>query len=394
MSAFMSPAFSSAGNSANIPETPDGSGGGGSGGSGGPKAPTSILSALFAKKPKDTGSAAEEDNDDDDGDGFCEILQADDAILTALQNDPSWDGTLPPEHATAAGGRTKTSTRVKLPSMLGKSQFAPTPNRCVYASVGRQKPMTTGAVALSESFTDEVPLIAVELGRKMMARKAPPGWDDITCEGWRAIKLPVHDLNGATGYTIVFGGDYDPKRAQSIVERFALMIGPMVSGELLEVGAPALSKAEVAAADAARQDPEKVLALHRSMEPVIRRELASANSTEQIDMVNDQIEMVRKIMEVLACFHGCAAALFLSFAITEFAVFFPQQNVELILDRQEQMESLEKKSSDLEAASKVFRKNTRTLRRWHLMNQVKWGVTIGTLISVAVAIPIIIIVAH
>jgi hypothetical protein len=47
-----------------------------------------------------------------------------------------------------------------------------------------------------------------------------------------------------------------------------------------------------------------------------------------------------------------------------------QQNVDMILDRQEQLESLEAKSSELQKHSLAFRKSTRAIRRWHLMNQV------------------------
>lgn len=65
----------------------------------------------------------------------------------------------------------------------------------------------------------------------------------------------------------------------------------------------------------------------------------------------------------------------------------------MILDRQEMLESLEGKTSDLEDASRMFRKKTRAIRRWHLMNQVKWGVAVGTFVSAAVAIPIVLLVA-
>jgi hypothetical protein len=64
----------------------------------------------------------------------------------------------------------------------------------------------------------------------------------------------------------------------------------------------------------------------------------------------------------------------------------------MILDRQEMLESLEGKTSELEDASRIFRKKTRALRRWHLMNQVKWGVAVGTALSVAVAIPVLMLV--
>jgi len=49
----------------------------------------------------------------------------------------------------------------------------------------------------------------------------------------------------------------------------------------------------------------------------------------------------------------------------------------MILDRQEQLEAMGEKASDLEKASGVFRKNTRALRRWHLMNQGEWRAAEG-----------------
>jgi len=132
------------------------------------------------------------------------------------------------------GGVGKKSHVVTLPSMLKGRAPGTTPRQSVYAAVGRQKPMTNGSTTSSEAYTADVPVIAVELGRKMLARKPTPGWDDICCEGWRAIKLPVHDMHGCNSYVIVFGGEFDPKRAQAIVERFALMLGPMIDGQLLD----------------------------------------------------------------------------------------------------------------------------------------------------------------
>ena len=102
-----------------------------------------------------------------------------------------------------------------------------TPSKIVYASVSRQLPKSKNAKVLSECFEPDASEVAVALGRKAMQRKAPPGWDDIHTDGWRAVKLPVHDLTGATCYVVVFGGEFDGKRAQAIVERFALMLGPM-----------------------------------------------------------------------------------------------------------------------------------------------------------------------
>jgi vesicle-associated membrane protein 4 len=166
-------------------------------------------------------------------------------------------------------------------------------------------------------------------------------------------------MTGAFGYVVVFGGEFSAKRAQAIVERFALMLGPMVDG-------PGVDKetGQQGADEARQQGPQATLALHKTMEPVLARELASANGKEKIEEILNQVSEVRQIME---------------------------KNVELILDRQEQLEDLEANTTELEKGAHQFRKGTRKLRRWHLMNQVKFGVAVGTAISVAVAIPIVLL---
>lgn len=240
-----------------------------------------------------------------------------------------------------------------------------TGNHVVYASVGRQRNKPSHTAMISESFDPHTPEVAVKLGRKMMARRPPPGWDDVNCEGWRAVKLPVHDLAGCNSYVCVFGSGFDPKRAQAIVERFALMLGPMVDGQLLDGEAPHPRAAEVVAADAAR-DQEQMLELHRVMEPILERELAHANGSQKIEEVQNQISEVRTIM---------------------------MRNVEMILDREEALKTIEDKANELRTHANLFRRKTRQLRRWHLMNQVKWGVAIGTLVTASIALPIALIVA-
>jgi hypothetical protein len=185
-------------------------------------------------------------------------------------------------------------------SSASTNEAGATESKCVYAAVCRQKPNSKGGVTLCEAFPEDAPLIAVELGRKMLKRKCPPGWDDIHCAGWRAVKLPVHDMNGATGYVVVFGGEFDPKRAQATTERFALLLGPIIDGQISNGEAPPASKADTAASDASRT-PEVVLELHKTMEPMLVREIEHANSMEKIDILNNQISEIKKIMEVIYC---------------------------------------------------------------------------------------------
>jgi len=206
---------------------------------------------------------------------------------------------------------------------------------------------------------------------------------------------------------LVFGGDFDPKRAQAAVERFALLLGPMVGARedlvdsshsaVASSSAPSVAATEEmgshpsgsnqakplvtpTAYDLRRESSAKEVvgekegeeqaaamrALREAAAPILTREMEHVNSTKKMDIIHNQISDIRKIME---------------------------KNVEMILDRQEQLESLEEKSSELMKGSSIFRKRTRALRRWHLRNQIKWGVAIGTMVSVAVALPIVLLAA-
>ncbi|KAJ8606648.1 hypothetical protein CTAYLR_008394 [Chrysophaeum taylorii] len=189
------------------------------------------------------------------------------------------------------------------------------------------------------------------LGRKIAARRDPPGWDDISDTGafggLRCISLPVCDLEGTTSYIVAFGTAYPLAKAQCLAERLALMLGPVVDQEL----------SRATGGTSRRLAPDGSSALRELLE----REIATANSRTTIDKIHNQVEEVRSIME---------------------------HNVEMILDRGEKLEDLEQKSDDLSKATLAFKKQARKLKRWHLMNQVKWGVAVGTLVTASVAIPI------
>lgn len=244
---------------------------------------------------------------------------------------------------------------------LLSSKQQPTESRIVYAAVGRKCIKSDETVRLSEAYGNGTADVAAKLGQKMLSRQAPPGWDDINCDGWRSIKLPVHDKGGCTEFVVVFGGDFDPKRAQVLTERLALLLCPMLDGQLMD--GEVREQDEIAATDSARSD-DQLREMNDVMTPILLREMEHANSLTKIQQVQDQVEQVKSIMV---------------------------HNIEMILDRQEALEELDAKASQLADAGLLFRKKTRKLRRWHLMNQVKWGVALGTLVTASVAIPIAII---
>ena len=245
--------------------------------------------------------------------------------------------------AAIASGR---AVNPKAPCRVGFIGMARDRKLLVWARDGGEIGPTTAV--LSERYA--------ALGRRMAGRSDPPGWDDISDSSskdnasMRCIKLPVCDLDGTSSYIVAFGTGYPLAKAQSLCERLALLLGPLVDAALASKDA---SKAKGVSPESAVQ-----------LREVLEREIASANDRAKVQQVENQVAEVRSIME---------------------------RNVEMILDRGEKLESLENKSDELNSATGMFRKQARKLKRWHLMNQVKWGVAVGTLVTASVAVPIAIL---
>ena len=180
---------------------------------------------------------------------------------------------------------------------------------------------------------------------------------------FRAIKLPVHDADGTSSFVVCFGVAFPEDQAQMFCEKLALMLLPLLrpprgaddddddDGDARRGGADA-------DADAAAQAA--------TLGEILAREVAHANSRGRVWAVLDQVANVRTLMEA---------------------------NVEAILDRQERLEDLQARGEQLREDASVFRQGARKLKRWHLMNQVKWGVAIGTAVTLSVAIPIAVVAA-
>jgi hypothetical protein len=257
--------------------------------------------------------------------------------------------------SAAAAARSSTSDAAARARAAGSSNAAPakpTP-RIVFGAVSRNGSVLAEAVPSGPSpngpgdeGVDEAS--ARMLGEKMQRRKAPPGWDELSGGKIRSIRMPIHDANGVTCYTICFANSLPGDRAQAFVQKLALMLDPLID------------KSESV------QDRSKAEA---SLRPLLERELDNANTGLKQFQIENQITEVREIM---------------------------MQNVEVMLDRQERLNELDGKSASLSSATQAFQTGSRKLRRFHLMNQVKWGVAIGTgvtLVTAAIVVPIVAAVA-
>jgi len=184
----------------------------------------------------------------------------------------------------------------------------------------------------------------------MIKRAVPPGWDEISAGQLRSIRLPVHDIERATCYTISFVNTLPGDKAQAFVQKLALMLGPVIDSQ-------------------GKGSARNKAAVELALQPVLERELKNGNSGDQKTMIQNQIHETKNLM---------------------------LNNVEMMLDRKDKLEEVEGKSKTFEQASQAFNKGARQARRFHLMNQVKFGVTVGagvTLAAAVVTVPIVLAVA-
>ena len=202
---------------------------------------------------------------------------------------------------------------------------------------------------------------------RMLQRKPAPGWDEIAEDGLRAICLPVHREDGVVRHVCVFEAGANGNHVQVFLERVALMLGPVVDTHVRErdqrrdFGSVA---AGASAEDAGRAPAVGEVELATMLVQNLDREIQAANSKAELERLNARVEDIKAVM---------------------------MQNVEAILDRQEKIESFEQATQDLLAGAGMFRRQARSLRRFHLRKQVIWGVAAGTAITAGIALPIVVI---
>uniref|UniRef100_A0A7S1TW33 V-SNARE coiled-coil homology domain-containing protein n=1 Tax=Phaeomonas parva TaxID=124430 RepID=A0A7S1TW33_9STRA len=195
---------------------------------------------------------------------------------------------------------------------------------------------------------------------RLLARKPAPGWDEIAMGALRAVKCPIHTENGVTNFCCVFDSNADSKKVQSFVEHQVLMLGPIVA-QYVEP-----PKVQGDAFMTERPPKPSQRQMQDVIVPRLEQEIQRINTNNKLSELAGKVDDVKSIMI---------------------------QNVDMILERQERLEALENQSEGLMEASQMFRTNARKLKRWHLMNQVKWGIALGTAVTASVAIPIAILVA-
>jgi len=97
----------------------------------------------------------------------------------------------------------------------------------------------------------------------------------------------------------------------------------------------------------------------QSLAPTLQQRMQAANSQGRVAMLSQQVDEVKEIMH---------------------------DNIETMLAEHDRLEALEEKSQEMSMLSKQFKKHATRAKRFHLWNQAKLGVAIGTVVTATAAV--------
>ena len=186
------------------------------------------------------------------------------------------------------------------------------------------------------------------LANQILKKKTAPGWETEKKNNLKAYKLHVHTRHSASNQHLVFAyacvcdASFHDQLAKGFLEKLALMSEPVRSTTEWENG--------------------QTLAAQNSFAPTLLQRMEQANSSGKTALVSQKVSEVRAIMS---------------------------ENIELLLDRGDNLEQLEEKTTAMSKMSLAFRKRARDAKRFQLWQQAKFGLTVGTAVTVGVAIVVV-----
>ena len=176
-----------------------------------------------------------------------------------------------------------------------------------------------------------------------LKKKPSPGWEFEKGHALRAAKFHVH-AKGAGGSELVwavccvYDSNFSELLARGFLEKLLFLTEPLRDTPQWQSGG--------------------TLAAQDSFAPTLMQRMEQANSMGKTAMVSQKVDEVKAIMH---------------------------DNIDLLLERGQKLEDLDEKATALGKASKAFHKGARTAKRFQLWQQAKFGVVVGTAVTVGVA---------
>uniref|UniRef100_A0A7S0Q670 V-SNARE coiled-coil homology domain-containing protein n=1 Tax=Coccolithus braarudii TaxID=221442 RepID=A0A7S0Q670_9EUKA len=207
--------------------------------------------------------------------------------------------------------------------------------------------VTRDKIVLAECGEDQRGGAVLSLARKILSKKPTAGWEFERTGSLRAAKFHVHN-NATAGremvwaFSCVFDSDFSELQARGFLEKLAFLTEPLRETREWQGGG--------------------TLASQDSFAPTLLQRMEQASSMGRTAMITSKVDEVKMIM---------------------------RDNIELLLDRGDKLEALDDKANTLSKMSQMFQKRARDARRFQMWQQAKFGLVLGTAVTVGVGLVVI-----
>ena len=173
-----------------------------------------------------------------------------------------------------------------------------------------------------------------------------PGWEFAKGRGLCAVKFHVHDKTAETevvwAISCVHDSDFDGTLAKGFIEKMTMLTDPLRGTPEWRTGG--------------------ALSAQTSFAPVLQQRLEQANSMGRTALLSEQVDYVKNLMH---------------------------ENIELILQRGEDLEALENKTDALSTLARNFKSQATRARRFQMWQHAKFGAVVGGAVTAGVAIVVV-----
>jgi len=187
----------------------------------------------------------------------------------------------------------------------------------------------------------------VKLAQKLL-KKATAGWEFVKSRGFKGFKFHLYDESTRNtdnmivwSFSAVAQSSLGDEQVKSFLEKLLYITEPM------------------------RESPQwlhgDTLCAQASFAPILLQKMEQVTSQGKLAMVNAKLNTTKEIMA---------------------------ENIELALERQENLEGLQQQSDELSGMAKQFKKRAKQVKRYQMTQKAKHGAIIGGLVVGATAVVI------
>lgn len=223
----------------------------------------------------------------------------------------------------------------------------------LWSCVARDQTILAEATSLSLDFDEEG---VATTARELLHRRPTPGFEFHTQRGnplkkrdrYKGVKFHLYDNDEDLGQIVwIFAAVYDghfltKSQVQSFLEKIVAITEPFREDMAWRHGGTLVAQTTFA--------------------PILLQRMEEVTYLGDMALLEERLEVTRSMM---------------------------QNNIELILEREEKLEALRDQSSQLNEMAQVFKKRSKKLRRFKMWQDAKHGLLIGTAITGAVAVIVV-----